>query len=129
MADANAPATIDAYIAGFPPDVQQVLQEVRTTIRNAAPGATETISYQMPTFDLDGRHLVYFAGYKKHVGVYPVPIASEELPELAEYEAGKGTARFPLDRPMPLDLITRIVEFRIRENAARAPVKGTKRRT
>jgi uncharacterized protein YdhG (YjbR/CyaY superfamily) len=127
MADAHTPATVDAYIAGFPPDVQRVLQEVRTTIRNAAPGATETISYQMPTFDLDGRHLVYFAGYKKHVGVYPVPLASEELPELAEYEAGKGTARFPLDRPMPLDLITRIVEFRIRENAALAAAKGKKR--
>jgi uncharacterized protein YdhG (YjbR/CyaY superfamily) len=125
-ADQKSPATIDEYIAGFPQDVQQILERVRTTIREAAPEAVETISYQMPTFDLDGKHLVYFAAYKKHIGMYPVPMGSE-MEGLAAYEAGKGTARFPLDRPIPFDLITRIVEFRIRENAARAAAKGKKK--
>jgi uncharacterized protein YdhG (YjbR/CyaY superfamily) len=116
----QAPATVDAYIAGFSPDVQRVLQSVRCTIRDAAPGAEETISYQMPAYRLDGRPLVCFGAYKKHVGMYPVPMGGDAVDGLAEYAAGKGTARFPLDRPMPLDLVARIVEFWIRTNAARA---------
>lgn len=125
-ADQKSPATIDEYIAGFPHDVRQLLERVRTTIRQAAPEAVETISYQMPTFDLHGKHLVYFAAYKQHIGMYPVPMGSE-IEGLAAYEAGKGTARFPLDQPIPFDLITRIVEFRIGENAARVAAKGKKK--
>jgi uncharacterized protein YdhG (YjbR/CyaY superfamily) len=126
MADQKSPATIDEYIAGFPHDVQQLMERVRTTIRQSAPDAEERISYQIPTFDLHGKHLVYFAAYKKHIGMYPVPMGSE-IEGLAAYEAGKGTARFPLDQPIPFDLITRIVEFRIRENAALAAAKGKKK--
>jgi uncharacterized protein YdhG (YjbR/CyaY superfamily) len=126
MADQKSPATIDEYIAGFPHDVQQLMERIRTTIRQSAPDAEERISYQIPTFDLHGKHLVYFAAYKKHIGMYPVPMGSE-IEGLSAYEAGKGTARFPLDQPIPFDLITRIVEFRIRENAARAAAKGRKK--
>lgn len=107
---------IDEYIAGFPPEVQQVLQRMRALIQVAAPEATETISYAIPTFDLNGRHLVHFAGHKKHVGFYPVPSAMEAFQEeLAPYKSGKGSARFPLGQPLPADLIRRIVEFRVGE--------------
>lgn len=109
--------SVDEYIAGFPPDVRRVLEEVRALVRSAAPEATETISYAMPTFDLHGRHLVHFAGFKHHIGLYPVPSAIEAFAdELAPYKSGKGSAQFPLSQPMPLDLIRRIVEFRVEEN-------------
>ncbi len=111
----RSPATsIDAYIAEFPPETQRVLQEVRAVIRQAAPDATETISYAMPTFDLNGRHLVHFAGYAKHLGLYPTPSGTEAFEEdFKPYKRGKGSVQFPLDRPMPLELIRRIVEFRV----------------
>jgi uncharacterized protein YdhG (YjbR/CyaY superfamily) len=110
--------SIDEYIAGFPPATQQVLQEVRTVIRTAAPEATETISYAIPTFDLDGRHLVHFAGFKSHIGFYPIPSGVEAFQaELAAYKQGKGSVQFPLGKPMPVDLIRRIVEFRVSETA------------
>jgi uncharacterized protein YdhG (YjbR/CyaY superfamily) len=95
------PATIDEYIAEFPPDVQVVLHEVRATIRKAAPAAREKISYRIPTFTLNGRYLVYFAGYSSHITIYPAPLQHAELAdELAPYASGKGTVRFPLDRPV-----------------------------
>ena len=113
-------ATIDEYIAGFPPETQAALEEMRALIRASAPGATETISYAIPTFDLNGRHLVHFAGYAKHVGFYPIPSAMTAFAEeLAPYKSGKGSAQFPLGRPLPADLIRRIVEFRVAENLKR----------
>ena len=109
--------TIDEYIAEFPPETQAVLEEMRALIRAAAPDATETISYAIPTFDLNGKHLVHFAGYAKHIGFYPVPSAMTAFAdELAPYKSGKGSAQFPLGEPLPTDLIRRIVEFRVAEN-------------
>src|SRR5690349_7622920 len=89
--------SMDAYIAAFPPDVQAMLEQIRTTIREAAPDAQETISYDMPTFTLNGRYLVYFAAYKKHIGLYPAPVGAAEFHEVvSRYGAGKGTLKFPL---------------------------------
>ena len=123
----TAPKTIDEYIAAFPPDVQEILEEIRKTIRNAAPDAQEAISYQIPTFTLNGRYLVYFAAYKHHIGVYPVPTGNTALSEESSgYVAGKGTARFPLDQPIPLDVIRKIVQFRLQEHRERAAEKGKK---
>ena len=120
----EAPQTIDAYIAGFPEDVQAILQQVRRTIHEAAPEATEAISYQMPTFKLHG-NLVHFGAFKNHIGFYPVPsgmAAFEE--ELAAYKQGKGSVQFPLNKPMPLDLIRRIVEFRVQESKVAKAARG-----
>lgn len=123
-----APQTIDEYIARFPPEVQEILQKVRLTIRTAVPEAEETISYQMPAFTLKGRGLVYFGAHKKHIGFYPTPTGIEEFKEeLAIYGAGKGTAQFPFDQPIPYDLITRIVQFRAKENLATAEAKGKRK--
>jgi len=108
---------IDAYIAEFPDETRKLLEQIRGIIRSVAPDATETISYAIPTFDLNGKHLVHFAGFANHVGFYPVPsgmVAFEE--ELKAYKRGKGSVRFPLDEPLPVDLIRRIVEFRVAEN-------------
>jgi uncharacterized protein YdhG (YjbR/CyaY superfamily) len=108
--------SIDEYIADFPPETQILLQEVRAIISKAAPEATETISYAIPTFDLAGKHLVHFAGYAKHVGFYPVPSAMTAFKdELSPYRRGKGSAQFPLNQPLPTDLIRRIVEYRVHE--------------
>jgi uncharacterized protein YdhG (YjbR/CyaY superfamily) len=124
----TAPKDIDEYIAGFPSDVQEVLEKVRTTIRKAAPHAEETISYKMPTFTLKGKYLIYFAAYKKHIGLYPVPRGNAEFNrELSVYKAGKGTVRFPLDKPIPFGLISKIVKFRAKENLERAKAEGKKR--
>ncbi len=102
-------STVDEYIGSFPPDVQTVLEHVRAAIRGAAPGTEERISYGIPAFTLDDRYVVYFSGWKRHVAVYPIPAADPELErDIAPYRAGKGTLRFPLDRPMPLELIGRI---------------------
>jgi uncharacterized protein YdhG (YjbR/CyaY superfamily) len=91
------------------------------TIRKAEPDAEETISYQIPTFTLKGKYLVYFAAYKKHIGLYPAPRGNEKFKkELSDYEGGKGTVRFPLDKPIPFGLIKRIVKFRVKENLERA---------
>jgi uncharacterized protein YdhG (YjbR/CyaY superfamily) len=123
----TAPGTIDEYIAGFPQDVQAILQKVRMTIRKAAPKAEETIKYRMPTFTLNG-NLVYFAAFQKHIGFYPVPsgIAKFEK-ELSVYQQGKGSVQFPLDQPIPYDLISRIVKFRVKENLQRAQAKAKKK--
>jgi uncharacterized protein YdhG (YjbR/CyaY superfamily) len=121
-----APKDIDDYIAGFPKDIQKILEKVRATIRKAAPGAEETISYQIPTFKLNGTYLIYFAGFKNHISLYPAPRGAEEFKkELAAYEGGKGTVRFPLDEPIPFDLIKRIVKFKVKENQEKA--KGKKK--
>jgi uncharacterized protein YdhG (YjbR/CyaY superfamily) len=108
--------TMDEYITTFPEDVQGVLEKIRQTIRKTVPAADETISYQIPTFKLDGKYLVYFAGYKNHVSLYPIPSGKEILKELAPYKAGKGTVRFPLDEPIPYDLVKKIVTFRLSES-------------
>ena len=121
MATRSTANSIDEYIAGFPPETQDVLEELRALIKTVAPDATETISYAIPTFDLNGHHLVHFAGYAHHVGFYPVPsgmAAFEE--ELKPYKRGKGSVQFPLAKPLPTDLIRRIVEFRVQENLGRA---------
>ncbi len=111
---------IDEYIARFPEDVQEVLQAIRETVREAAPHASEAIKYGMPTFVGDG-NIVHFGAYKKHIGMYPAPRGNDEFQvELSMYEGEKGTVRFPLGRPMPFDLIRRIVEFRIREMKAKS---------
>ena len=124
----TAPKNIDEYIAGFPDDVQEMLEQIRMTIRKAAPDAEETISYQMPTFTLKGSYLVYFAAYKKHIGLYPAPRGIEEFKEeLSAYDGGKGTVRFPLDKPIPFDLISKIVKFRVKELLERAAAKGKKK--
>jgi uncharacterized protein YdhG (YjbR/CyaY superfamily) len=109
------PKDIDEYIASFPEEVQEILQKIRKTIRKAAPDAQETISYQIPTFTLNGA-LIYFAAFEKHVSVYPAPRGAEEFKEeLSAYKGGKGTVQFPLGKPVPYDLITRIVKFRAKE--------------
>jgi uncharacterized protein YdhG (YjbR/CyaY superfamily) len=110
------PTTIDEYIASFPAEVQAILQEIRRTIHAAAPEATEKISYQMPTFYLKG-NLVHFAAWKNHIGFYPTPSGTEEYEkELSRYHRARGSVQFPINEPMPLDLITRIVQFRLAEN-------------
>jgi uncharacterized protein YdhG (YjbR/CyaY superfamily) len=117
MASESTSGTIDEYIARFPAETQKVLAELRALIKATAPNATETISYAIPTFDLNGHHLVHFAGYARHIGFYPIPSGMEAFKEeLKPYKQGKGSAQFPLDQPLPTDLIRRIVEFRAREN-------------
>jgi uncharacterized protein YdhG (YjbR/CyaY superfamily) len=112
--------TIDEYIAQFPAETQLVLQEVRELIHAHAADATESISYAMPTFDLDGRHLVHFAGYRRHVGFYPIPSGMEAFKEeLSRYKTGKGSVQFPLSEPLPRELIARIVDFRVADNQKR----------
>ena len=121
MASRSGSGSIDEYIAGFPPETQKVLGELRALIKASAPDATETISYAIPTFDLNGRHLVHFAGYEKHIGFYPVPSAMEAFgEELGPYKRGKGSAQFPLGQPLPADLIRRIIRFRVGENTGKA---------
>ncbi len=120
---------VDDYIATFPPDVRALLETMRTAIRAAAPEATEKISYGMPTFALHG-NLVHFAALKHHIGFYPTPSGITAFPqEMAPYTTTKGAAQFPLDQPLPLDLITRIVRFRVKENLAKAADKARKART
>jgi len=127
QSDQPAPQTIDEYIAGFPDDVQQILQKIRQTIREAAPEAQEAISYQMPTYKLHG-NLVHFAAFKKHIGFYPDPSGIEAFKdELAPYANSKGAVQFPRDQPIPYDLLRRIVIFRVAENLARAEAKRRKK--
>ena len=119
--------TIDDYIAQFPEDVQKMLQELRAVIRTAAPDAEEKISYQMPTFYLNG-NLVHFAAYKNHIGFYPAPSGIERFKEeLSPYAGAKGSVQFPLNQPVPFDLVARITTFRAEENRAKASARGKKR--
>jgi uncharacterized protein YdhG (YjbR/CyaY superfamily) len=120
---------IDKYIAGFPKEVQVILEKVRKTIRKAAPKAQETINYGIPTFTLEG-NLVHFAGYKGHIGFYPTPGGIEKFKkELSVYEGAKGSIKFPLDQPIPYDLISKITAFRVKENLARAEAKAKKKKS
>lgn len=109
-------STIDEYIGSFPTDIQKLLRQVRATVSKAAPGAEEAMSYGIPTYRLNG-NLVHFAAYKNHIGFYPGPAGITGFEkELAEYKQGKGSIQFPIDRPLPLKLITQIVKFRVLQN-------------
>jgi uncharacterized protein YdhG (YjbR/CyaY superfamily) len=113
--ETNHAANIDEYISAFPADVQDILQTIRTTIHKAAPEATEAIKYAIPTFVLNG-NLVHFAAFKSHIGFYPTPMGIVEFDkELSVYKQGKGSVQFPLDQPMPLALITKMVKFRVKK--------------
>lgn len=128
--DSDSPgfATIEEYIATFPEDIGLRLQALREVIKAAAPAAQETISYQMPTFVLNG-NLVHFAAFKKHIGFYPAPSGIEAFKaELAAYKSSKGAVQFPIDQPLPLELIGRIVAFRVAENQQKAARKTRKRK-
>lgn len=114
---------IDEYIAGFPAATQKLLQQVRSTIQQAAPQATEAIKYAIPTFIFHG-NLVHFAGYQNHIGFYATPGAHEDFAaELAQYKQGKGSVQFPINEPMPVDLIARMVKYRIQKNLAKTVKK------
>jgi uncharacterized protein YdhG (YjbR/CyaY superfamily) len=107
-------STVDEYINSFPLEVQQRLKQLRATIRENAPGAAETIAYQMPAYKFKSKPLVYFGAYQSHIGFYATPIGhSEFADELSQYKQGKGSVQFPMDKPMPLDLIARMVRFRM----------------
>ncbi len=119
------PKNIDEYIAGFPQKIQDMLKEIRATIKKVAPEATEAIKYRMPTYILNG-NLVHFAAMKNHIGFYPTPSGIDNFKkELAAYKSGKGSLQFPLDSPLPLDLISKIVELRVKENSAKAETRKT----
>lgn len=110
--------SVDEYIKSFPADVQGLLNKIRETIREKAPEATESIAYGMPAYKANGRPLVYFAGYEKHIGFYATPAGhSEFASELSKYKQGKGSVQFPVNKPVPFELIARIVEFRVKENS------------
>jgi len=122
----KTPKDIDTYIANFPSDIQSVLQQIRKTIREAAPEATEKISYQIPTFYLKG-NLVHFAAFKDHFAFFPTSSGVEKFKdELSGYKLSKGTIQFPLGKPIPYDLITKITKFRVEENLERAEIKKKK---
>ena len=112
------PENIDEYIDRYPKETQTILEQIRATIKKAAPGTEETISYGIPAFTIGGKYLVYFAAYKNHIGLYPVPGATNDFEkDFSSYKtSGKGTIQFPLDKPMPLKLIIKIVKFRLKEN-------------
>lgn len=121
--NSTKPAGIDEYISHFPRHIQTILQEVRAVIKKTAPAAEEAIKYNMPTFTLNG-NLVYFAAFKNHIGFFPAPTNNEAFTKaLSPYKTGKGSVQFPLDQPMPVRLIAKIVEWRIRENALKAAKK------
>ena len=123
----TAPKDIDEYIAGFPGDVQKLLKKLRTTINKAAPDAKETIKYLMPTFTLNG-NLVHFAVFKNHIGFYPAPREAEEFKkELSAYAGTKNSVSLPLDKPIPVKLISRIVKFRLKKNREKAEARVKKR--
>jgi uncharacterized protein YdhG (YjbR/CyaY superfamily) len=119
----NTPKDVDDYISGFPKNTREILEELRATIRKAAPEAEELVSYQMPAFKYHGM-LVYFAVYKNHIGFYPTPSGIEAFKkELSIYKGAKGSVQFPMDNPLPLNLISKIVKFRVKENLERANAK------
>ena len=121
--------SVDEYIASFPKETQKTLEEVRGTIKAAAPDALEKISYQIAAFELNGKNLVHFAGWKNHISMYPIPSGTETFnKEVSKYAAGKGTLQFPLNKPMPLKLITKIVKLRVAENLKNAELKSGKQK-
>ena len=120
--------TIDEYIRIFPKDIQKILETVRQTIKKAAPEAEEAISYQMPTFKLNG-NLVHFAAFKNHIGFYPTPSGTKTFKkEISVYRSGKGSIQFPIDKPMPLSLIKKIVEYRVKESHIAGLKKSSKKK-
>ncbi len=125
-AKTTKPQDISAYIADFPQDVQVLLEQMRSTIQQAAPEARETIAYGIPTFKLGG-NLVHFGGFKHHIGFYPAPVGLQEFEqELSAYKGAKGSVQFPIDQPLPLDLVTRIVKFRVQQVQEKAELKPNK---
>ena len=120
----KSPTSIDEYIADFPEEIQSLLNQVRSTIKQAAPDAEESIGYGMPAYKTYGKPLVYFAGFKNHIGFYATPTGHAEFAaELSKYKQGKGSVQFPINQPIPLELITQIVEFRVIENQGKAKTK------
>ena len=120
---------IDKYIASFPDHVQDILENIRKTIRKAAPNAGEIMNYGIPTFTMEG-NLVHFAGFKNHVGFYPTPSGIEKFKkELSKYEGAKGSVQFPLDQPIPYELIGKIVTFRVKENLTKAEAKRKQKKS
>ncbi len=112
-------AAVDEYIQPFPKEIQIILEKIRKLIRKSAPKADENISYGIPTFDMNGKHLVHFAAFKKHIGFFPTPSAIAAFKkDLSGYKTSKGTIQFPLDKPIPYDLMKKIVEFRVKETEA-----------
>ena len=121
--------SMDEYIETFPPDVQKILEELRATIKAAVPETEETISYNLPTFTLNGKYPIYFAGWKKHVSIYPIPSGTEAFnKEISKYADGKGTLKFPLDKPLPLKLIRQIVKNRVADNPQNEKLSSTKKK-
>ncbi|HRA93676.1 MAG TPA: DUF1801 domain-containing protein [Aestuariivirga sp.] len=117
--------TIDGYIAQFPKEVQAILEKIRQTVADAAPGAVEAISYQIPTFKLNGSNLVHFAAWKDHIGFYATPAGNAAFQkELARYKMAKGSVQFPLDAPIPYDLVAEIARFRVKETQATGKAKS-----
>ena len=117
-------SSIDEYIETFPENIQAVLHQVRKTIKAAAPKAGEKISYGIPTFTMNGKYLIYFAGWRSHISIYPIPVGDDAFnQEVAPYVSGKGTLKFPLDKPIPLKLITKIVKLKVAEHSGRTDKK------
>jgi len=116
--------TVDEYIRTFQPTVQEILQKMRRTVKEAAPDAEEGITYNMPGFKINGKPLVYFAAFKSHIGFYPIPSGIEAFKEeLSHYKQGRGSVQFPLDKPIPYELVKRIVVFRAKENMGKSGKK------
>jgi uncharacterized protein YdhG (YjbR/CyaY superfamily) len=127
--DQTTPKTIDDYIAGFSPDIRAILQKLRATIRKAAPGAEEAIKYRLPTFVLSG-NLVHFGAFKKHIGFYATPTGNKQFrEELSAYQGAKGSVQFPLDKPIPYGLISKMVKFRVKENLERSIANDREKQT
>jgi uncharacterized protein YdhG (YjbR/CyaY superfamily) len=127
MKSKNGFTSVDEYIGTFPEDVQKILVEVRTIIKSIVPDAKEKISYQIAAFELNGKNLIHYAGWKNHISMYPVPEGTDAFnKEMANYVDGKGTIKFPLDKPLPLDLIRKIVKFRVADNLKNAELKSHK---
>ncbi len=117
--------SIDEYIAAFPKETQKLLEELRATIKASAPEAEEKITYQMPTFDLNGRHLVYFSAWKHHIGLYPTPAGDNEFKkEISQYKSAKSALNFPIDKPLPLKLISKFVKLRVAETSKQTEIKS-----
>jgi len=113
--------TVDEYISSFPEDVQKMLEEIRGMIKAAAPGAKEKISYQIAAFELNGKNLIHFAGWKKHISLYPIPAGDEAFEKaVSKYVDGKGTLKFPLDEPMPIKLINKVIKLHLAANKKQA---------
>ena len=121
MATKKGFASVAEYIGSFPPDVRKVLKEMRATIKDVVPTAKEKISYQIACFELNGKNLVHYSAWKKHVSMYPIPAGSEAFNKaVSKYTAGKGTIQFPLDQPLPLKLIRQVVKYRLADNLQEA---------